>query len=183
LHKVSSDRLLTGTLRWQGEQKSEGWDPAKSTILQVIVSLLGLVLVKEPYYNEAGYETRVGSAESASVSQHYSEKAYYSCRGFIEHAIQNHNDVWPMHWIIVWLYYSTEEGAPRLLDVAIKDLKVLVDIEDRSQVKIGGLDKVSKGALIIFRRRLNELEVLREKLSQNWAPEEQLEHFTVHENP
>ena len=42
---------LLGT--WHSEGHNEGWSPAKSTILQVIVSLLGLVLVKEPYFSES----------------------------------------------------------------------------------------------------------------------------------
>lgn len=32
------------------------WCPKTSTLLQVIVSIQGLILVDEPYYNEAGYE-------------------------------------------------------------------------------------------------------------------------------
>ena len=46
-----------------------------------MVSIQGLVLVKEPYYNEAGYEKRVGSAEGAKGSRLYSESAFLlSCR-------------------------------------------------------------------------------------------------------
>ena len=43
---------LLGT--WNGdEDKGESWTPGKSTVLQVLVSLLGLVLVREPYYSES----------------------------------------------------------------------------------------------------------------------------------
>lgn len=41
---------LLGT--WHGKG-SETWSPL-SNILQVLVSIQGLVLVKNPYYNEAG---------------------------------------------------------------------------------------------------------------------------------
>lgn len=41
---------LLGT--WPGEVKHETWSASKSTILQVLVSILGLVLVREPYYSE-----------------------------------------------------------------------------------------------------------------------------------
>jgi ubiquitin-conjugating enzyme E2 O len=47
---------LLGT--WGGDQV-EVWDPAQSNILQVLISIQGLVLVPEPYYNEAGYERQV----------------------------------------------------------------------------------------------------------------------------
>lgn len=47
---------LLGT--WAGKG-SEVWGPS-STLLQVIVSIQGLILVPEPYFNEAGYEKQKG---------------------------------------------------------------------------------------------------------------------------
>lgn len=47
---------LLGT--WAG-RGSEVWGPG-STLLQVIVSIQGLILVAEPYFNEAGYEKQKG---------------------------------------------------------------------------------------------------------------------------
>lgn len=47
---------LLGT--WSG-RGSEIWGPG-STLLQVIVSIQGLILVAEPYFNEAGYEKQKG---------------------------------------------------------------------------------------------------------------------------
>lgn len=42
---------LLGT--WQGDEtKGEGWVNGKSTVLQILVSILGLVLVREPYYSK-----------------------------------------------------------------------------------------------------------------------------------
>jgi ubiquitin-conjugating enzyme E2 O len=40
---------LLGT--WPADAKNEGWSTNRSSMLQIIVSLMGLVLVKEPYYN------------------------------------------------------------------------------------------------------------------------------------
>lgn len=43
---------LLGT--WSGDEtKGEGWVSGKSTVLQILVSILGLVLVKEPYYSKS----------------------------------------------------------------------------------------------------------------------------------
>ena len=42
---------LLGT--WPGDEKNEGWSANQSSMLQIIVSLMGLVLVKEPYYSES----------------------------------------------------------------------------------------------------------------------------------
>ena len=41
---------LLGT--WPSDERNESWNPRKSTVLQILVSILGLVLVKEPYYSE-----------------------------------------------------------------------------------------------------------------------------------
>jgi len=47
---------LLGT--WPGDTNNETWSPTKSTILQILVSLLGLVLVKEPYYSKSSRKSR-----------------------------------------------------------------------------------------------------------------------------
>lgn len=44
---------LLGT--WDGDDDEEEWVAGKSTVLQIIVSLLGLVLVKEPFYSKLTY--------------------------------------------------------------------------------------------------------------------------------
>jgi len=67
---------LLGT--WAG-RADERWDPARSTLLQVVVSVQGLVLVPEPYYNEAGYEKQAGTDEGAKNSRLYSESAFLLC--------------------------------------------------------------------------------------------------------
>ena len=40
---------------WNGP----GWDANTSTLLQLLVSIQGLVLVKDPYFNEVGQNTHV----------------------------------------------------------------------------------------------------------------------------
>lgn len=55
---------LLGT--WSG-RGSEVWCPNSSTLLQVIVSIQGLILVDEPYYNEAGYEKQRGKSSIVKV--------------------------------------------------------------------------------------------------------------------
>lgn len=50
---------LLGT--WSG-RGTEMWGP-NSTLLQVIVSIQGLILVDEPYFNEAGYEKQKGKLQ------------------------------------------------------------------------------------------------------------------------
>lgn len=94
---------------WPGNGNVEGWSPNRSSLLQILVSILGLVLVKEPYYSksripsifqrtsakpptpldEAGYEALVGSDSSRTGSIQYNDRAYILSRGFVKHALQN----------------------------------------------------------------------------------------------
>mmetsp|Transcript_131351 Transcript_131351/g.366197 ORF Transcript_131351/g.366197 Transcript_131351/m.366197 type:complete len:991 (+) Transcript_131351:168-3140(+) len=60
---------LLGT--WSGPS----WDPARSTLLQVLVSLQGLVLVEEPYFNEPGHECDAGTEQGRQSSALYNEHA------------------------------------------------------------------------------------------------------------
>ncbi|KAF5306922.1 hypothetical protein FQA39_LY00152 [Lamprigera yunnana] len=60
---------LLGT--WLGKG-SEIWGP-NSTLLQLIVSIQGLILVAEPYYNEAGYEKQIESQQGYENSRTYNE--------------------------------------------------------------------------------------------------------------
>ncbi|KAF9359745.1 hypothetical protein BGX26_011518 [Mortierella sp. AD094] len=60
---------------WHGKDQTETWTPS-SSILQLLISLQGLVLVPEPYYNEAGFEKFIGTQEAARNSELYNEKVY-----------------------------------------------------------------------------------------------------------
>ena len=68
---------------WSGKS-SEVWHSDTSTVLQVFVSILGLVLVDKPYYNEAGYERHYGTAEGEKNSKLYNESAFLlSCQTYL----------------------------------------------------------------------------------------------------
>lgn len=51
--------------------KSELWIAKESTLYQVVMSILGQILVEEPYFNEPGYERSKGSANGNSASERY----------------------------------------------------------------------------------------------------------------
>ncbi|XP_048248264.1 (E3-independent) E2 ubiquitin-conjugating enzyme-like [Haliotis rufescens] len=83
-HSYCSDRLnpnlyedgkvcvsLLGT--WSGKG-NEVWT-SSSNLLQVLVSIQGLILVGEPYYNEAGYERQRGTQQGLENSRMYNEMA------------------------------------------------------------------------------------------------------------
>ena len=46
--------LLAPSVVFRFTQGTEVWDPKTSSLLQVLVSIQGLILVEKPYYNEAG---------------------------------------------------------------------------------------------------------------------------------
>lgn len=150
---------LLGT--WDGEAKSENWVANKSNLLQVLVSIQGLVLVREPYFNEAGYEVRAGSEESVVPSRIYSEKIYFLARGFIVFALKN--GVSDLADVVKWLYTAEDEVAPRLLGKAIEAARGLVEAGESGKVyETGGLTGISKGAMVMLKRQLGEMEKLRE---------------------
>lgn len=58
---------LLGT--WTGP----GWNPAESTLLQVLVSIQSLIMVEQPYFNEPGYESQLGTPVGRRRSKAYNE--------------------------------------------------------------------------------------------------------------
>ncbi|RYR36018.1 hypothetical protein Ahy_A10g051080 [Arachis hypogaea] len=68
---------------WTGTA-SEVWNPASSTILQVLLSLQALVLNEKPYFNEAGYDQQIGRAEGEKNSVSYNENAFLvTCKSML----------------------------------------------------------------------------------------------------
>jgi baculoviral IAP repeat-containing protein 6 len=59
---------LLGT--WHGG-KGEGWDPAVSSALQVLVSIQSLIFVPQPVFNEPGHERQMGSPEGDEMNRAY----------------------------------------------------------------------------------------------------------------
>ncbi|KAL6623342.1 hypothetical protein ACP70R_033221 [Stipagrostis hirtigluma subsp. patula] len=54
----------------------ELWSPEASSVLQVLVSIQGLVLTAQPYYNESGYPAQLGTPEGRRNELPYSENTY-----------------------------------------------------------------------------------------------------------
>ncbi|KAL8046544.1 hypothetical protein ABFX02_08G184700 [Erythranthe guttata] len=60
---------------WTGGQK-EKWLPGVSTMLQVLVSIQGLILNAKPYFNEPGYANTSGTPTGEKRSLEYNENTY-----------------------------------------------------------------------------------------------------------
>ncbi|KAF7188560.1 putative ubiquitin-conjugating enzyme E2 38 [Pseudocercospora fuligena] len=144
---------------WEGN-KGESWSPTKSTLLQVLVSLLGLVLVREPYYNEAGYEALVGTEESKHSSNLYSERVFLRAKGFLITALSNLDSTPGLKGLEdIVRYLFREPQGTKLLRCAIKDVEQVLDKSD-GKAKSDGLTVMSKGACIPLRRVLDSLKGL-----------------------
>ncbi|XP_076027271.1 ubiquitin-conjugating enzyme E2O isoform X2 [Genypterus blacodes] len=112
---------LLGT--WIGKG-TERWT-SKSSLLQVLISIQGLILVNEPYYNEAGFDSDRGLQEGYENSRCYNEmaliKMVQSMTQLLQHPvevfrqeIQEHfgSSGWRLvHRLEAWL--ELNEGAER----------------------------------------------------------------------
>ncbi|KAG8921952.1 hypothetical protein FRC02_012255 [Tulasnella sp. 418] len=92
---------------WAGD-KSECWSPSRSSLLQALVSIQGLVLVKEPWFCEPAFEKLRGTQEGIVNSRLYSEKAYVLSRGFVRRALEN--PPIGLEKEIDWLYMRKGKG-------------------------------------------------------------------------
>ncbi|EFA82181.1 Ubiquitin-conjugating BIR-domain enzyme apollon [Heterostelium album PN500] len=83
---------LLGT--WSGGA-GENWNPNTSTLLQVLVSIQSLILVPEPFFNEPGYETQIGSQQGKTSSMNYNQNIRIAT---IEWAMTDMIRKCPAHW-------------------------------------------------------------------------------------
>ncbi|KAI9772193.1 MAG: hypothetical protein M1839_002511 [Geoglossum umbratile] len=153
---------LLGT--WPGQSKNEAWSSGRSSMLQILVSLMGLVLVKEPFYNEAGFDVLMGAEETILNSALYTEKAFVLARGFVKHVMIH--PIQGLEDVIRSIYSPEQEGGWDLLREVIQQCKdIMCRSEDKQAVpdipamsNSGGVMRISAGALILLRRNLTALE-------------------------
>ncbi|KAF9127721.1 hypothetical protein BGW39_005675 [Mortierella sp. 14UC] len=156
---------------WHGKDQTETWTPS-SSILQLLISLQGLVLVPEPYYNEAGFEKFVGTEEAARNSELYNEKVYLLSLKTIQ-TILNHPPT-PLGKEVRYFYFERQ----KLEQVVIEGLELIAhseaeadaesaenpaSLEDSNGVsdteKDAGpmIKRISKGALKMLKKHIDAL--------------------------
>ncbi|KAK4344077.1 hypothetical protein RND71_037171 [Anisodus tanguticus] len=69
-------KVCLSLLNTWGGRGTEKWIPGGSTMLQVLVSIQGLILNAKPYFNEPGYAKLGGSAIGEQSSLHYNENTF-----------------------------------------------------------------------------------------------------------
>ncbi|KAG8823512.1 hypothetical protein FRC19_003683 [Serendipita sp. 401] len=140
---------------WAGD-KNESWNPARSSLLQALVSIQGLVLVKEPYFCEPSFEKMRGTEEGTINSRLYSEKAYVLSRGFVRRALeiplQNLEDE------IGWFYYKRGNLAKVIKDSNALITRSLQGESNADTMDDAAISRLSAGGILSLKRMLNKLQ-------------------------
>ena len=119
---------LLGT--WPGKSDTESWNE-KATILQLLVSLQGLVFVKDPFYNEAGYEGAEGYRNESLL---YSEKAFIMARNFVKHALTR--PVAGFEDVLAWLYLPKSKHGGQLASLYADESALLKKVISRGHALV-----------------------------------------------
>ncbi|TFY81129.1 hypothetical protein EWM64_g2884 [Hericium alpestre] len=113
---------------WAGD-RNESWSPARSSLLQALVSIQGLVLVKEPWFCEPAYDKLRGTEEGIVNSRLYNEKAYVLSRGFVRRALEI--PLGTLETEIHWLYHT----QARLAKVVCDARRLRAELEQRGEAR------------------------------------------------
>ncbi|KAL5000292.1 hypothetical protein BDV10DRAFT_163138 [Aspergillus recurvatus] len=163
---------LLGT--WPTRNLDEKWLPARSTVLQLLVSIMGLILVKNPFYNEAGYESLAAEGSRVIESSRYTEKVFLMTRRFILHALEH--PVRGLEDVLIWNYVPGPPSTrPQLLRKAIQDAKEMIEHHDRtsesdqSSQASAFCSRLSLGAVVMLRKLVSTFEKLETDLKTQVA--------------
>ncbi|KAI0307690.1 hypothetical protein B0F90DRAFT_1807124 [Multifurca ochricompacta] len=157
---------------WAGD-RNESWSPSRSSLLQALVSIQGLVLVKEPWFCEPAYDKLRGTEEGIINSRLYNEKAYVLSRGFVRRALEI--PLGSLESEIHWLYHKRGRLAKVLCDARSLVEKSRTEASQEPSITSppaseGGRDRelavprLTAGGIITLERTLIKLEALQ------WAP-------------
>ncbi|KAI9445331.1 hypothetical protein H4582DRAFT_2071007 [Lactarius indigo] len=151
---------------WAGD-RNESWSPARSSLLQALVSIQGLVLVKEPWFCEPAYDKLRGTEEGIINSRLYNEKAYVLSRGFVRRALEV--PLGSLESEIEWLYRKQGRLAKVLCDAralveksrrAGPSASSNADESDRDSEP--AVPRLTTGGIITLERTLIKLEALQQ---------------------
>ncbi|GAA5879197.1 hypothetical protein JCM1840_007608 [Sporobolomyces johnsonii] len=120
---------LLGT--WQGD-KTESWSAARSSILQVFVSIQALIMVEDPYFTEPGFEKQIGTAEGTAASELYNERTLVLTRAFVKRACEYPPSNFSRE--IAAYYYEglpSTPPTPGALGAIVEQCRALLDESER----------------------------------------------------
>lgn len=168
---------------WHHKEAGEGWNKESSNLMQVLVSLLGLVLVEQPYYSnnspnsskmqtnqkidEAGFDSLIGAEETLVPARIYAEKALCLSKGFVSHAMTR--GCGALTSVANWIYRDV--NGPKLILLIVEETREYLDRRTKSEINNpdGKLDvtrqPLSAGAEALLRRYLPALESIAGQVS------------------
>ncbi|KAH9855005.1 hypothetical protein C2E23DRAFT_875028 [Lenzites betulinus] len=144
---------------WAGD-KSESWSASRSSLLQALVSIQGLVLVKEPWFCEPAYEKLRGTEDGIVNSRLYNEKAYVLSRGFVRRALEI-----PLGGLedeLRWFYYTNGKLRRVLEDArALSAKSKATQGEEVAEAdRDRAVPRLTSGGIIALERTLVKLQGL-----------------------
>jgi ubiquitin-protein ligase len=166
---------LLGT--WDSNDSTETWLPATSSVMQILLSLQSLVLIKEPYYNEAGYDEYRGTPMGRTHSKTYNENLALLR---IQHLILMAESP-PPDWVFAFRQYFLST-APRIADrlSRLADEQEAAKLASKESVDGGeGITAdglvlpLSKGFIHSLRRHVGLLKECIATFKEKWAAEEE----------
>lgn len=153
---------------WAGD-RNESWSPSRSSLLQALVSIQGLVLVKEPWFCEPAYDKLRGTEEGIINSRLYNEKAYVLSRGFVRRALEI--PLGSLESEIGWLYRKQGRLAKVLCDARalVEKSRTESSASSNANANTGGdrdsepaVPRLTAGGIITLERTLVKLEALQQ---------------------
>ncbi|KAA0203163.1 hypothetical protein HAZT_HAZT004375 [Hyalella azteca] len=172
---------LLGT--WSGKG-TEVWTH-RSNLLQVIVSIQGLILVSEPYFNEAGYERQKGSQQGHENSRMYNEMVLLKLIQATARMLQNPPSVFKeeilehfnanagnlISRLERWLNVSEGHNAAHPLSPTTPNTyrSIVTDKEQQAVLPEFPLIPASKGFCLTLRTTLPQVKAIFDKvLAEGW---------------
>ena len=133
---------LLGT--WSGDQ-GESWNSETSTLLQVFVSIMALIMVENPYFNEPGYERDIGTERGNKRNFDYNDR------------VRLNNMKWAM-------LYNIKNPEPCFKDAILKHFYAKKDKIIENAEKWSNETNLSK---LDYKNCVDELKVELNKLNEN----------------
>jgi ubiquitin-conjugating enzyme E2 O len=87
---------------WPGNV-NEMWTPGVSTMLQVLVSIQGLILNAKPYFNEPGYANMTSTQSGEAQSRKYNEETFILSVRTMMYTIKKPPKVCFYSWLISFI--------------------------------------------------------------------------------
>lgn len=159
---------------WAGD-RAESWSAQRSSLLQVLVSISGLVLVKQPYHCEPAFAKLEGTKEGRINSRLYSEKAYVLSRSFVRTALLRPPtgfDSEVRHYylangklrsVIAHASKLIEEGEAAASSSKGTNEEALAEADEGQMWNADAVGSLTMGAIITLKRTITALEKIAEE--------------------